>query len=501
MRLKDGKRGRSRAAGVTRTARLMHSGLCCPREASGVGRAVNLYCCILLLGLSGACVNLSPDYAPPPLPGGMPAAYKEDGRQQSVPAQVPTPGRWWEIFEDPVLDNLMLRMNGANQNLAAAAAAMRGAAAASDAARSALFPIFSVPVSAPRSGGENMRAGGRYSGGLQSSWEISFWNALPAYEAAGAEAEASAADFAAARLLMQSDLALNYFQLRSLDSRRELYESTIEAYKRAAALTDSQFRGGMVTRMDLDQARAQLADAQAQLAALERQRAELEHAIAVLCGQSPSGFSLPRASTAVRVPALPTELPSALLERRPDIAAAERRVAAANKRIGIARAAWFPSFTLGADVLWQAAQWRDAALYTWTLGPSGALTLFQGGRRIADNEAAVAAYDAVAAQYRQAVLQAIREVEDALSDLRYLEREAESRATAARAARSALRIALSQYQGGLTTYLQVVSVQTTALANESSAIEVRGQRLAAAVNLVKALGGGFDAGEIQRLLR
>ncbi|MDR1685547.1 MAG: efflux transporter outer membrane subunit [Desulfovibrio sp.] len=469
-------------------------------RALNAARAACLCCCLLLAGVSGACVNLSPEYVAPSVPGGMPAAYKEAGGRQDLQPGVALPGRWWAIFEDPVLDDLMRRANGANQTLAASAAALRGAAAAADLARSALFPVFSGQASAPRSGGENMRAGGRYSGGPQASWEISFWNALPAYEAAGAEAEAAAADFAAARLLMQSDLALLYVQARTLDSRRELYESTIEAYKRAVALTDSQFRGGMVTRMDLEQARAQLADAQAQLAALERERAELEHGIAVLCGQSPSSFNLSRAPQAERIPVLPRELPSALLRRRPDIVAAERRVAAANEKIGVARGAWFPTFSLSADLLWQAAEWQAAALYTWTLGPGGALNLFQGGRSLAENEAAAAAYDAEAAQYRGTVLQAIKEAEDAFSALRYLEREAAARTEAARAARVALGIALSQYRGGMTTYLQVVSVQTTALSNESSVMEVRGRRLAATINLIKALGGGFDAGELRRLL-
>ncbi|MDR2124755.1 MAG: efflux transporter outer membrane subunit [Desulfovibrio sp.] len=458
-------------------------------------RTACLFCCLLLSGFCGACVNLSPEYAPPAIPGGMPAAYKEAGGKQDIQPAAPLHGRWWSIFKDPVLDGLMLRANGANQTLAASAAALRGAAAAADIARSALFPVFSGQASAPRAGGENMRAGGRYSGGPQASWEISFWNALPAYEAAGAEAEAAAADYAAARLLMQSDLALFYVQARTLDSRRELYESTLEAYKRAVALTDSQYRGGMVTRMDLEQARAQLADAQAQLAALERDRAELEHGIAVLCGQSPSTFDLPRAPLTERIPVLPRELPSALLRRRPDIVAAERRVAAANEKIGVARSAWFPAFTLSADLLWQAAEWQAAALYTWTLGPGGALNLFQGGRSLAENEAATAAYDAVAAQYRGTVLQAVKEAEDALAALRYLEREAGARTEAARAARAALDIAMSQYRGGMTTYLQVVSVQTTALSNESSVIEVRGRRLAATINLIKALGGGFNAAE------
>jgi NodT family efflux transporter outer membrane factor (OMF) lipoprotein len=449
---------------------------------------------MLTAAVSGACADLSPDYAPPAVPGGLPARYKEDGWKQSEPAQVPRPGPWWKVFEDPVLDDLMARLNGANQNLAESAAVLRGAAAAADAARAALFPVFSAQASAPRSGGANMRAGGGYAGGPQSSWEISFWNALPAYKAAGAEVEAAAADFAAARLLMQSDLALCYIQLRALDSRRELYESAIEAYRRAADLTDSRYRGGMVTRMDSEQARAQLADARARLAALERQRAELEHGIAVLCGQSPSSFTLPRAPLSVRIPALPPELPSALLERRPDIFAAERRVAVANEKIGAAKAAWFPTFSLSADLLWQAAHWQAAALYTWTIGPGGALNLFQGGRSIADNEAAAAAYDAEAANYRQTVLQAIQDVEDALSDLHYLEREAVFRTEAARASRSALGIALSQYQGGMTTYLQVVSVQTTVLSNESDIIDVQGRSLAAVINLIKALGGDFGAG-------
>ncbi|MDR0826418.1 MAG: efflux transporter outer membrane subunit [Desulfovibrio sp.] len=487
-------------------------------------RLLFLPLCLFTLLFTG-CLNLSPDYAPPDLSGGMPAAYREDtgsgngsaaqaakrtapgaanpedkGWREARPADLGARSPWWIVFSDPLLDDLMQKLGAANQNLAATAATLRVSLAQIGIARSAFFPGLGAPFSTERAGAQNKSANSSYSGGLQSSWEISFWNALPALEAAQAEAAAAAADFAALRLLLQAELAQNYFLLRSLDSRQELYESTIIAYRRAAQLTNSQFRGGMATRVDYDQAAAQLAGAEAQLAALKRQRAELEHGIALLCGQAASGFNLPRASLAGHIPRVPPGLPAALLERRPDVAAAERRVASANEEIGLARAAWFPSLTLGGDFLWKAAGWQSAALYSWSLGPGGILNIFEGGRILAQSEAARAGYDREIANYRQSVLSALKEVEDNLSALRYLEQEAAARGRAAVAARSALRIALSQYEGGLTTYLQVVSSQTTALSNESSVIEVQGLRLATVVNLIKALGGGFSREEIAPLI-
>ncbi|MDR2800244.1 MAG: efflux transporter outer membrane subunit, partial [Desulfovibrio sp.] len=442
--------------------------------------------------LLGGCVNLSPDYAVPSLPEDMPASYKEGGSgEERAPWRPAKPvlsgGNWWSIFADPVLDGLMQNLMRGNQDIAAAVATLRMAAAQVATARSALFPVLGGPFSADRSGSEELRASSKYSAGFQPSWAISFWNYTPALESARAETQATAGDLAGLRLLLQAELAQNYFQLRSLDSQQALYESTIKAYRHASDLARSQFRGGLATRADYDQAEAQLAGAQAQLAALKRQRAELEHGIALLCGKAAPGFSLTRAGLARAVPQVQPGLPAALLERRPDVAAAERRVAAANQKIGLARAAWFPSLTLGGNLLWQAAGWQSVALYTWSMGPGGALNIFEGGRTAAQSEEAWAEYDREVANYRQCVLTALREVEDNLSALRYLEQEGEARARAAAAARSALRVALSQYQGGLTTYLQVVSSQTTALSNESSFIEVQGLRFAAVVNLIKAL--------------
>lgn len=456
--------------------------------------------CVCVM-LAGGCVNLSPKYARPGLSEAVPEQYKEEeGWRTGLPKAEMDRGAWWEIFKEPKLNELMLKLNAANQNIAEAAANLRQARAQADVARSAFFPSFSAPASATRSGTEG--GGGprtNYSVGVSSQWEISFWNALPGYEAAKAQAEATAADFAAMRLAMQAELAQNYFQLRAYDVQQDLFESTIKAYKRALQLTRSQYRGGIATSADVSQAEAQLAMAEAQLTAVQRQRSLLEHAIAVLAGQLPASFSLEKGELAAFVPEVPTGLPSSLLERRPDIAAAERRVATANQQIGLARAAWFPTLNIGGDFLFQGTSWVGASLYTWSVGPSAALSLFEGGRRLAENESAWAAYEAEVASYRQSVLQAFKEVEDNLGALSYLEKEAKAHERAVKASREALRQSLSQYEGGMTTYLQVVTNQTTVLSNERNAIDVQAQRLSAAVNLVKALGGGWREEDLKKL--
>ncbi|MDR0339383.1 MAG: efflux transporter outer membrane subunit [Desulfovibrio sp.] len=459
--------------------------------------------CLFLWALScGGCVNLSPAYREPGVPGGrMPPAYKEEnGWKSAAPADAGERGPWWRVFVDSGLDDLMDRLGQANQNMVIAAANLRRARAQVSIARSALFPGLSAPGSFTRGGSETTASSGRYSFGVSAQWEIGFWNALPGLEGAKAQAEASAADFATMRLALQAELAQTFFELRMTDGQIRLYEDTLKAYRRAVELTGSQYRGGMVTQVDFDQAQTQLASAEAQLAALKRRRAELEHGLAILVGEMPSTFSLQRAPLAAQVPSAPRELPAALLERRPDVASAERRVAAANQEIGLARAAWFPSISLGGDFIRQALDWRGPTLYSWSVGPSAALSLFEGGRRLAESDAAWAGYEAEVAQYRQTVLEAVKDVEDSLSALRWLETEAEAQARAVTASKSALRLAMSQYEGGLTTYLQVVNSQTAALANERAAIEVQGARLTAAINLIKALGGGFERGEIARLV-
>lgn len=464
--------------------------------------SVSLRCCALacLLFCTG-CLNLSPAYTPPGMLEPVPAQYKEEqGWKTAMPREAVTRGAWWEAFGDPDLNGLMDKVNRANQNVTVAAANLRQARAQIGVARAALFPAFSAPAQATRSRTEGAPAVTNYSYGVSAQWEISFWNALPALEGARAQAAATAADFATALLAAQAELAQSYFQLRGLDSQMTLFESTITAFARAVELTRSQLRGGIVTRVDVDQAETQLASAEAQLAALKRQRAELEHAVAILTGQMPSSFHLPRGSLAAAVPPITSSLPAALLERRPDVAAAERRVAVANEQIGLARAAWFPTLSLNAENIAQGVGWRSAPLWTWSVGPAAALTLLQGGSRLAESDAAWAAYEAEVAAYRQIVLQAFKDVEDNLSALHYLEREAEAQSRAVAASASALRIAMSQYRGGMTTYLQVVSSQTTALSNERSAIDVQAQRLVATVNLIKALGGGFRAQDLQDLL-
>lgn len=459
-------------------------------------------CLALAALLLGGCINLSPAYAPPPVADGMPLQYKEEaGWKTATPGESLESGTWWRMFGDPALNDLMAKANAANQNIAVAAANLRAARAQISVARSAFLPGVSLPASVTRSGSEGTGPQTNYSVGVSAQWEISFWNALPAFEAAKAQAEATAADYAAMRLSVQADLAQTYFQLRILDVQHSLYESTIAAYAKAVQLTRSQFQGGMVTLTDVAQAEAQLASAEAQLASIERQRAELEHGIAILVGQIPSSFSLAKSTLDATLPQVPTGLPSALLERRPDIASAERQMAAANQQIGLARAAWFPSLSLNAERLAQGTGWLSSPLMTWSVGPSAALSLFQGGRNLAENESAWAAYEAQVANYRQICLQAFKDVEDNLAALRLLKKEGEAQDRAVLASQTALRLSLSQYKGGMITYLQVVATQTAALTNESNAIQVRGQSLIAAVNLIKALGGGWQAAAMQELVR
>jgi len=459
-----------------------------------------LFLCLLTLCLGG-CVNLSPVYFPPELMQPMPVEYKEeDGWRTARPQDAIERGPWWEIFADPTLNALISQADEANQNIAIAAANLRQARARIGTARASLLPGVGASAAAIRSGADNRPMSSNFVYGVQAQWEISFWNVLPNFEAARAQATASAADFATMRLVVQAELARSYFQLRGLDEQKSLYEYTIASYRMAVRLTESQLRGGIVSRMDVDQSHAQLATAEAQLATIKRQRAILEHAVAVLVGQIPSMYSLERGTLAAQIPGVPEALPATLLERRPDVAAAERRVAAANQQIGVVRAAWLPTLNLGGDYVGVGAVW-NSVLWTWSVGPVAAVTIFSGGRRLAENDAAWAAYEAVVAAYRQTVLEAFRDVEDSLSNLAYLKISAEAQDRAVRASRSALHIAESQYRGGMTTYLQVVSSQEVLLSAQRSAIELQSLRLQNTVGLIKALGGGFEAGDLHMLVQ
>jgi len=449
--------------------------------------------------LLGACAA-GPDYVRPDVDA--PVAYKESAGWKSAEPKPAESGRpWWEGYADPVLNALMQDAQRANQNLRAAEAQYREARALADAAHAGLFPNIGASAGAQhaRTNTNGVKTGNTVDLGLSASWEPDVWGSVRrTIESGEAGAQASADDLAAARLSIQAALAQDYFQLRITDQQRELYAATLEAYARSLQLTQAQHRAGVVLLSDVALAESQLTTTQAQAADLDAQRSQLEHAIAILTGRAPAAFSLAPASAAepfdVRVPASPPGLPSELLERRPDIAAAERRAAQANANIGVARAAYFPSLTLSADGGFSAAglgSLFDTPSRVWSLGAALAQTLFDGGLRRAHDAQAVAAYDAAVAQYKQTVLSGFQQVEDNLASLSVLDRESELQAQAVRAAQLAERLALSQYRAGTATYLSVITAQTLSLSNQRTAVQLRGRQLAASVSLITATGGGW----------
>jgi NodT family efflux transporter outer membrane factor (OMF) lipoprotein len=335
---------------------------------------------------------------------------------------------------------------------------------------------------------------------LNAGWEADLWGRLRrGVESSQASAQASAADLAAARLSAQAELASNYFQLRILDGQKQLLDDTVAAFQKTLDLTKNRYVAGVAAKVDVVQAETQLKSTRAQAIDLGVQRAQLEHAIAILIGKQPAEFSVAPVPLVATMPRIPAGLPSELLERRPDVAAAERRAAAANAQIGVAKAAYFPSLTLSASGGYRSASASD--LFTapsrfWSIGPALAQSIFDAGLRRAQTEQAIAAYEATVAQYRQAVLAGFQEVEDNLAALRILEEEAQVQEEAARAARESVVLTTNQYKAGIVSYVNVVTVQTTQLNNERTAVGILGRRLVAAVNLVKALGGGWSAAEL-----
>ncbi|HEX4986230.1 MAG TPA: efflux transporter outer membrane subunit [Burkholderiales bacterium] len=468
--------------------------------------------------LAGCTVG--PDYVRPAAE--VPAQFKEaSGWKPAQPSDAQPRGKWWEAFGDEQLDALMGEVAVGNQNLAQAAAQYRQARALVQAARAGYWPGVSADASVRRSqspSGFSSQRGNfiqssrapvtNYSASLDATWEIDLWGRVRrTVEADVAGAQASAADLEALRLSIQAELAQNYFQLRALDAQKQLFDDTLAAYQRSLELTRNQYAAGVAAKVDVIQAQTQLKNTQAQAFDVDVQRAQLEHAIALLAGKPASGFSLAPAPLSAVPPEVPPGLPSSLLERRPDIAAAERRVAAANAQIGVAKAAYYPSLTLSATGGYQSssvADWLTAPARFWSVGPALAQPLFDAGLRRAQTAQAVAAYDADVAAYRQTVLTGFKEVEDGLAALRILEQEAEVQKQAVQDARQSAALTVNQYKAGLVSYLNVVTVQAVALATERSAVDVRNRQLAAAVQLIKALGGGWDAaglpqaGEIAR---
>src|SRR5690606_9013551 len=375
---------------------------------------------------------------------------------------VPRPD-WWRDFEDEDLNHLMSRMLEANLSIAQAEARYRQAQALVRSAGAGFFPTIGTSASATRSGGgggnagQGAATGNQYSLSANVSWEADLWGRIRrTVEAGEAGAQASAADLANTRLSMQSTLAQTYFQLRAFDAEKALFAQTVAAYERSLEMTQNRYAAGIAAQVDVASARTQLENARTQMLALERQRAQLEHALAVLLGQPPWKFGVAGGRMLVLAPLFPAGLPSQLLERRPDVAAAERRTAQANARIGVAQAAWFPDLTLSTQYGYrgsQWAQWLSAPFHFWSLGPALALTVFDGGARRAQLEEARAIYDEQVANYRLTVLQALQEVEDFLVQLRVLEQEQETQGRALAAARESLELTRNQYNAGMIDYL------------------------------------------------
>jgi len=455
---------------------------------------------LIVAALLSACATTQ-DAAAPSAP--ISAAYKEvpPGWIEAAPADALERGPWWTLFGDPLLDDLAKRVEVSNQNIAAATAAYAQARAIVREQRASLFPIVSLDGGVARGGGSGASGSSRgtqYQIGIGASWEPDVFGRLRSgVNAAGASAQASAADLASAKLAAQGELATNYFLLRETDAEAALLVSTIEAYQRSAQITQNRYDAGIAPKSDVLQAQTQLANAQADLAGLERQRAQLEHAIAVLVGTAPGDFTLPATPwKSDALPAVPIGVPSALLQRRPDIASAERRVAAANAQIGIARAACFPSFSLTGSYGLGAARLADLfslSSVAWSLGASIVQTVFDAGATRARVDQVRAGWEQTVAQYRQTVLVALQDVEDQLAAARVLERQHELRRQASEAADQTEQQVMNRYRAAQVSYSEVVIAQVSALNARRALVQVAVNRQTAAVALIQALGGGWQA--------
>ncbi|HXZ49739.1 MAG TPA: efflux transporter outer membrane subunit [Usitatibacter sp.] len=443
--------------------------------------------------LAGCAVG--PDYSKPAVQ--TPPAYKEAGEWVvAKPADAAPRGRWWQAFRDPVLDGLEEQVSVSNQSLKASEAAHRQAVAEVQAARAQLFPTVGASASATR-GRANATDARNYSISLDAGWEPDLWGRVRRLvESNRAAEEASAADVEAVRLSLQAELATDYFQLRATDAGIALLDDTIKAFQTSYTLTQNRYRAGVAAKVDVVQSETQLKSTQANALDLRATRAQLEHAIAVLVGRPPGSFSIEPADVEAYVPSVPPGVPSTLLERRPDVAAAERRVAQANAGIGVAEAAYYPSFDLtasGGAVGASIAHLASAPTRVWSLGVAAAETLLDFGARGAEVAIARAAYDEAVANYRQTVLQALQEVEDDLAAVHWLADEAVVQEEATRAARESVALTLNQYKAGTVSFLNVVVVQAAQLSQDSALVSLGARRLAASTALIRALGGAWEA--------
>jgi NodT family efflux transporter outer membrane factor (OMF) lipoprotein len=469
---------------------------------SEVRRRLALAALVLLT----AC-SVGPNYVRPTAP--VPAAYKELGQwKRAEPRDALARGPWWERFGDPELSRLEEQVTAANQDLVAAEARFRQARALVANARADWWPNVTIGVSATRSR-QSANLGTSFASGrttnefampIEASWELDVWGRIRRnVESSEASAQASAADVEATRLSLQGALAADYFQLRALDAQVALFDETVGDFERSLMLTQKRYAQGVASGADVAQAETQLESARAQRIDLGLARAQMEHAIAVLVGAPAGDFSLAAAPLDATPPEIPTGVPSELLERRPDVATAERDAAAANAQIGVAEAAYFPTISLGASGGFESTHVEDWLTWPsriWSFGPSVTETVIDGGKRGALTAQARAAYDERVAAYRKSVLAAFQNVEDELAAVRLLEEEGRRQDGAVAAALRAVRIATDQYKAGTVSYLDVVTVQAAALTNQRTAIDVLGRRMAASVLLVEALGGGWSTQDL-----
>ncbi len=456
---------------------------------------------------SEACLKLPPYQKPA---AAVPAAFKEappEGWKNAQPADGTLRGKWWEIFNDPALNSLEEQVNLSNQNLLAAEAQFRAAKTAVLAARSALSPtVTSSPSVIGSDSSARVRREpssgpvGTYTLPVEASYTADFWGSIHRTVASSAAlAQASGALLENARLLYQTELASDYFQLHGLDGDIQLLNQTAGSYKEYLTLTRNRFQGGVASDSDVAQAETQLYTTQAQLADLGVARAQFEHAIAILIGKPPAELTIPPMTLTAAPPPIPMAVPSVLLERRPDIAESERQVASANEQIGIAKAAFYPTLSLAVTGGLQTTSlinWLTLPSRFWSIGPTLAQTLFDAGKRRAQVQSAEAQYDATAANYRQTVLTAFQQVEDNLAALRILESEAGVLDQAVKSAQRSLTVSTDQYKGGIVNYLQVITTQTIAVQDEKSAVDLLTRRMTATVQLIQALGGGWNLSQL-----
>jgi NodT family efflux transporter outer membrane factor (OMF) lipoprotein len=458
---------------------------------------------IAALQLTGCVVG--PKYHTPAVQA--PPAYKEIGDwKPAQPNDQNLGGTWWTIFQDPQLDTLEDQVNVSNQNLKAAEAQFRQARAALRYNRADYYPIVTAGASATRQRVSARRPppNGIFNGVTENDFVLPFdisyqadvWGRVrKTVESSREQAQASAADLATVNLSMHADLAVDYFQARSLDAQEQLLNNTVTQYEQALQLTESRFQGGVASEVEVQQAKTILQTTRAQAIDVGVQHAQFEHAVAILIGKPPAEFSLPPLPLTAPPPHIPLGLPSDLLERRPDIAAAERRVASANAQIGVAKSAYYPAITLSAS-----GGFESSAISTlingpsglWSIGLSAVGTVFDVGRRRALTEETRAAYDSQVANYRQSVLNGFQQVEDNLAAVRILENEAKVQDEAVVASQNSLNLSITRYKGGVTSYLEVITAQNAALTDEVTAVNILGRRMANTVLLIQALGGGWD---------